>query len=60
MFTTGLHCYARVNETVRRGGFFDETDSSERRKERKYNYSQVLVAAFQHEFLQDISIVQKQ
>ena len=52
--------YARVNETVRRGGFFDETDSSERIKERKYNYSYVLAAAFQREILQDVSIVLKQ
>jgi len=52
--------YARVNETVRRGGFFDETGLSERIKERKYNYSYVLAGAFQREILQDVSIVQKQ
>ena len=58
LFTAGFLCYARVDETVGRGGFFD--DSSERIKERKYNYSHVLAAAFQREIVQDISIVQKQ
>lgn len=52
--------YARVNETVRRGGFFDETRLSELIKERKYNYSHVFAAAFQREIVQDVSIVQKQ